>query len=153
MRPSRDETMLQLAETIAKRSTCGRRQVGCVLVDEHGRVLSMGHNGVPRGWQHCTESPCKGVGLASGSGLDQCVAVHAEQNALLFCSDVMKIQTVYVTASPCISCIKMLMNTSAFRIVFREQYPHDEARELWEHHVRHVPIIPYIKSHWEHLPA
>ena len=145
--------MLQLAETIAKRSTCSRRQVGCVLVDQHGRVLSMGHNGVPQGWQHCTDFPCKGVGLASGSGLDQCVAVHAEQNALMFCPDVMKIQTVYVTASPCISCIKMLMNTSAQRIVFRELYPHDDAAHLWKLHAGRVWPVQYNPSCWEHKPA
>lgn len=143
-RPSRDETMLRLADVIAERSTCSRRKVGCVLTDEHGRVLAMGHNGVPRGMSHCTEFRCSGAASASGTDLHLCQSVHAEQNALLFCADIMKIETVYVTASPCVVCVKMLMNTAASRIVFREEYPHHEARSLWMNHVG--------QPSWEHLP-
>ena len=58
MRPSRDATMLKLASTIAERSTCARRQVGCVLTNARGHVLSTGWNGVPAGQPHCSaESP------------------------------------------------------------------------------------------------
>lgn len=130
-RPSRDATMMRIAQTIAQRSTCVRRQVGCVMTDKHGRVVSMGHNGVAMGQPHCTNHPCPGAKLASGTGLDTCQALHAEQNALLFSPDVMKIHTCYVTASPCTSCVKLLLNTSCTRIVFLERYPHSEAKKLW----------------------
>ena len=130
-RPTREHTMLKLAATIAERSTCRRRKVGCVLVDEHGRLLSMGHNGVPMGQPHCLEHPCKGAELASGVGLDLCHAVHAEQNALLFCQDVMKIESCYVTTSCCVTCVKILLNTSCQEIVFLEEYPHADAKEMW----------------------
>jgi dCMP deaminase len=131
-RPSRDQTMLKLASTLAERSTCGRRQVGCVFTDVHGRVLSMGHNGVAKGQQHCTENPCPGASCPSGTGLDLCQAIHAEQNALMFCSDVMKIHSIYITASPCVHCVKMLLNTSAQEIHFIEEYPHGDAKKLWQ---------------------
>lgn len=125
--------MLALAKTIAKRSTCARRAVGCVLVDRDGRVLSMGHNGVACGMPHCTENPCEGATLPSGTGLDLCQAIHAEQNALMFCNDIMKIDRCFVTVSPCIHCVKMLMNTSCRKIIFAEEYAHSEqARKLWE---------------------
>ena len=130
-RPSRQETMLAIASTIAQRSTCCRRKVGCVLVDSDNRVLSMGHNGVPMKQPHCSEISCPGASLPSGTGLDQCFSVHAEQNALLFCSDVMKIYACYVTASPCITCIKMLLNTQCKIIYFSEEYPHAEAKKMW----------------------
>lgn len=130
-RPSRHETMLKLANTIAERSTCGRRQVGCVITDENGRVISMGHNGVAKGQVHCTELPCPGANCPSGTGLDLCQAIHAEQNALLFCPDVMKIHACYVTASPCVHCVKMLLNTSCQEIHFLEEYPHSDAKILW----------------------
>ena len=130
LRPSRDQTMLQLASVIAERSTCARRKVGCVCTDVHGRILAMGHNGVPRNMPHCTEMPCDGAGLASGTGLDLCLATHAEMNALVFCSDIMKIHSMYITVSPCISCVKSILNTSCQRIVFIEEYPHVEARVL-----------------------
>ena len=130
-RPSRIETMLRIAEVIAERSTCCRRRVGCVLTDKNGRVLSIGHNGVAMGQPHCTDEPCRGAHLPSGTGLDRCLALHAEQNALMFCSDIMKIDTCHVTASPCMTCVKLLLNTSCRTIVFRELYPHTEALKLW----------------------
>lgn len=130
-RPTRNDTMLELASVIARRSTCGRRQVGCVLTDAQGRVLSMGHNGVPRGHPHCTETPCPGVHCASGAGLELCSAVHAEQNALMFCPDTMRIDACYVTTAPCVHCVKMLMNTSCREIHFLEEYAHLDARKLW----------------------
>ena len=130
-RPTRDQTMLKLVHVIGERSTCARRKVGCVLADTYGRILSMGHNGVPKDAPHCTERPCDGASLQSGTGLDLCQAIHAEQNALMFCADVMKIHTAYITASPCITCVKMLLNTSCQRIVFREAYPHLEPKVLW----------------------
>lgn len=123
--------MLKLAGVIAERSTCNRRRVGCVLTDKHGRVLAIGHNGTPAGMRHCIDHPCPGVTCASGTGLDLCEAIHAETNALIFCSDIMKIDTCYVTASPCISCVKALLNSSCERIVFREKYSHPEAEQLW----------------------
>lgn len=51
---------------------------------------------------------------------------------MLQCRDVYAIHTAYVTASPCMTCIKLLLNTTCERIVFVEEYPHPEARKLWE---------------------
>ena len=64
--------------------------------------------------------------------LDACRALHAEQNALLQCPDVFKIHSAYVTASPCITCTKLLLNTSCKNVYYYNEYPHQEARELWE---------------------
>ena len=114
--------MMKIAQAISERSTCARRQVGCVLTDRNGRVLSMGHNGVPRGHHHCTERPCGGQGFASGQGLEACQAIHAEQNALMFCSDIEKIHACYVTTSPCEHCSKMLLNTGVKIIIVGSWY-------------------------------
>ncbi len=130
-RPSRDQTMMTMARTIAYRSTCARRRVGCLLTDPHGRILAAGHNGSPMGHGHCIDSPCPGAQAPSGTALEACEAVHAEQNALLFCHDPMRIDTCYCTASPCSICVKLLMNTSCRRIVFEEEYPHPIAHDLW----------------------
>ena len=123
--------MLDIAHVIAKRSTCRRRAVGCVLVDEMNRILSVGHNGVPPGVQHCTDEPCPGADAPSGHGLDLCEASHAEANALLFCGDTSKIHKVFCTVSPCLACVKLLLMTPAQCIVFEEEYPHELARERW----------------------
>jgi deoxycytidylate deaminase len=80
---------------------------------------------------------CSGACAPSGQSLDACQAIHAEQNAMLQCRDVYAIHTCYVTASPCMTCTKLLLNTSCARIVFLEEYPHHEARALWETSGRH----------------
>lgn len=75
---------------------------------------------------------CAAAYAPSGTNLDGCEAIHAESNALLQCRDVYAIDTCYVTASPCINCVKLLLNTSCRKIVYRDDYPHSTAKELWE---------------------
>jgi dCMP deaminase len=130
-RISRDEWGLRLAEATGSRGTCRRRWVGAVLTDAAGVVLSTGYNGTPRGWDHCTDVPCGGEGFASGAGLDECEAIHAEVNAVVSCPDPARIHTVYLTVSPCVPCVKMLLATRARRIVYRYGYPAPRAEELW----------------------
>ena len=141
MRPSRDEWAMQLALLTAKRATCLRRQVGCVLLNARGHVMATGYNGVASGLPHCNHHDpfcdvgfphaCSGAKASSGQDLDGCQAIHAEQNALLQCRDVYQIHTAYVTASPCVTCTKLLLNTSCERIVYLDEYPHSAARALW----------------------
>lgn len=132
-RESADHYFLRLARVTSSRGTCPRRQVGCILVDSHRRVLATGYNGVPRGLPHCSHGSqdCGGAACISGTGLDECIATHAEANALLQCSDVERIHTCYSTTSPCIQCVKLLLNTSCTRILFIDEYPHPKAKELW----------------------
>lgn len=148
-RLSRDEWALGLAWLCAKRATCLRRSVGCVLLDVRGHVLATGYNGVASGMPHCNHldaqvacetsglvystypHACPGATSASGTNLDGCQAIHAEQNALLQCRDPWAIDTAYCTTAPCMTCTKLFLNTSCRRIVFDENYPHTEARDLW----------------------
>jgi dCMP deaminase len=163
MRITKDQWAMEMALLTAKRSTCCRRHVGCVLLNEKGHVLSTGYNGVAAGIQHCNEekitrnpalydpttgrwrnpehweieyvtkfpNACEGSTSPSGTNLDSCNAIHAEQNALLQCRDVHLIHTAYVTTSPCVTCTKLLLNTSCKRIVYLEEYPQPKAMELW----------------------
>lgn len=131
MRPDKDETLLRMAWVASEQSTCVRRKVGCILVDSVGYVLATGWNGVTKGMPHCNEqAPCEGATAVSGTKLDQCLAIHAEQNALLQCRDVQRIETAYITVSPCIHCVKLLMNTSCRRLVVSFIYDL-RALELW----------------------
>ena len=86
---------------------------------------------------------CSGATAPSGTNLDGCQAIHAEQNAMLQCRDVYAIHTCYVTASPCMTCCKLLLNTGCERIVYAEEYPHSAAKDLWVGAGRL----------WEHLPS
>lgn len=129
MRPDLHTTMLAVAHILARRATCRKLAVGCVLVDGHGRILGTGYNGVPRGLPHCTEVPCGGADSPKGS--DLCEAVHAEQNALLMCRDPEQIATAYVTHAPCMRCMKMLLNTSCQHIVYSSSLIEPAALVLW----------------------
>jgi dCMP deaminase len=151
MRPSKEQYFLRIAHVVATRGTCLRRKVGCVLTNSHGHILATGYNGRPAGMWHCDQEDafdpsgyphaCTGAFAESGMELDKCEAVHAEQNALLQCRDVQEIRICYVTVSPCIHCIKMLMNTACNRIVTPKVYD-EAARQLWEQHGRTMLVIP-----------
>ena len=131
MRPTKDVTFLAMAETLALRTTCVRRGVGCVVTNARGHILSTGYNGTAAGLPHCNEGNCcQGHDLPPGQ--DHCEAIHAEMNAVLQCHDVYAIDTVYVTLSPCIRCTKALLNTSARRIVYRDNHLGPNGKELWE---------------------
>lgn len=130
---TRDAWAMAMAHITAMRSTCIRRNVGCVLLNAQGHVIATGYNGVASGRPHCNEGhPCAGSKAESGKDLDACEAIHAEQNALLQCRDVREIDTCYVTTSPCITCLKLLLNTPCKRIVFSQFYAHSESLKLWE---------------------
>ena len=113
-----DEYFMSIARVVASRSTCDRRHVGAVLVRDR-TILSTGYNGSIRGMPHCDD-----VGHMMENG--HCVAtIHAEANAIIQAArNGVKIDgaTVYVTASPCWNCFKMLANAGVSRVVFGEFY-------------------------------
>lgn len=125
-RPDWDEYFSMMALVVATRGSCCRRRVGCVLVSADKRTLSTGYNGKAAGLPNCLDIPCSGAVHGGGMCLDQCEAIHAELNALIRCTDVNLIDTVYVTCSPCVSCVNVLLGTGAKRIVFTEKYSHNE---------------------------
>lgn len=165
MRPSRDQIYLAMAKKLAERRTCARRAVGCILVDVNGDILAQGYNGVAADRPHCNEIrlrhmptddaddmvgkpeyfmpfKCEGANAPSGQNLDACQAIHAEQNAILRCKDYRAIHTAYVTASPCISCVKLLLGTPCSRIVFAEEYPQPTAKTWWTEAGREWIFLP-----------
>jgi dCMP deaminase len=108
-----------------------------MLVNKQNHILATGYNGVPAGMPHCIDEPCAGANYPSGTGLNLCQAIHAEQNALLQCRNINEVYTAYVTASPCVNCLRLLLNTSCERIVFAEEYPHPESQQMWARMGRH----------------
>jgi len=117
-RLSWDEYFMSIAEMVAKRSTCPRKSVGAVIVKAH-QILSTGYNGSIRGMPHCTEVGCD---MENG----HCVAtIHAEANALIQAARygvAVDGAAIYVTASPCWNCFKLLANAGIQRIVYKEFY-------------------------------
>lgn len=127
-RPSWDEYFMEVAELAARRSTCLRRNVGAVVVLDK-RIIATGYNGAPRRIMHCEErGGClrEKMGIPSGERHELCMALHAEQNAIIQAASMgqsIEGATIYVTHQPCVICAKMIINAGIRRIVVREGYP------------------------------
>lgn len=107
------------------------------------QALNIMHKDQCVGFRIKHDQACPGHDSPSGTNLDACQAIHAEQNALLQCKDIYDIETCYCTASPCMTCTKLLLNTSCKRIVFFSEYPAPGAKDLWISSGREW--IPYSK--------
>ncbi len=135
-RPTVDEYFMEIAEVVAKRSTCLRNHVGAVIVRDK-RILSTGYNGAPRNLEHCLDIGCmrEQQNIASGTMHEICRAVHAEQNAIIQSAlhgVSIEDATLYCTHQPCILCAKMIINSKIKRVVFNNNYPDTEALRFFE---------------------
>lgn len=136
-RISWDEYFMEMAELAAKRSTCLRRQVGAVVVQDR-HVIATGYNGAPSGVPHCTDmGRCyrEEHHIPSGERHELCRALHAEQNAIIQAATLAQSiegATMYITTQPCIICAKMIINAGIKRIVVKEGYPDEMAVEMLE---------------------
>jgi dCMP deaminase len=133
-RPSWDEYFIEMAQAVARRSTCLRRSVGAVLVRDR-RILATGYNGAPAGLPHCRDVGCQRdkLGVASGERQEICRGLHAEQNAIIqgaLHGVSLKGSVVYCTTQPCVTCAKMLINAGVKRIVYLGDYPDPLARQM-----------------------
>ncbi len=113
-----EQYFMNIAKVVATRSTCDRKHVGAVIV-RNRTILSTGYNGSIRGMPHCDE-----VGHLMENG--HCVAtIHAEANAVLQAAKngvMIDNAEVYITASPCWNCFKMLANAGVKKILYGEFY-------------------------------
>lgn len=110
-----DARYLRMARIWAENSYCKRRQVGALLV-KNNMIISDGYNGTPTGFENDCESP---------DNTSKPYVLHAEANAI---SKVAKSHnssdgsTLYVTASPCIECAKLIIQSGIKRVVYAEEY-------------------------------
>lgn len=127
----KDKQYLELCFSAAKIfSTCGKKKYAAVLVDKDDHIVGIGYNGGPRGFQHCDEGGCprfKEMSL-SGSNYDNCIAVHAEANALLHSDYSSKPTKLYVNGPPCFSCAKLVANSTIEEVY----YVKDESYFEWK---------------------
>ncbi len=134
LRPSWDEYFTNIANQVATRSTCLRRQVGAVIVKEK-RILATGYNGAPSGLEHCLTKGClrEQLGIPSGEHQELCRGLHAEQNAIIQAAlhgVQLNDAIIYSTHKPCVMCSKMIINAGLKSIRYVEGYPDKLADEL-----------------------
>ena len=110
-----DDKYMQMAAIWASNSYCKRRQVGALLVKDR-MIISDGYNGTPSGFENICEDE---------NGVTKPYVLHAEANAI---SKVAKSAnsaegaTLYVTASPCVECAKLIIQSGIKRVVYRDEY-------------------------------
>ncbi|MBK7395952.1 MAG: dCMP deaminase family protein [Myxococcales bacterium] len=125
-RASWDDYFMNIAREVATRATCDRKHVGAVIVRDRS-ILATGYNGSIGGLPHCDE---EGHMMEDG----HCVrTIHAEANAIIQAArNGVRIDAagIYVTASPCFGCFKMIANAGLRRIVFGEFYRDQRIFEL-----------------------
>jgi dCMP deaminase len=123
IRPSFDDIYMELAENLARRSHCVKAQVGAVLTKDT-RIVSLGYNGPPAGTHNCDEVwPEEGCPRDSKGSCS--LALHAEQNAILYASkNNVSIEgaTLYVTLSPCIACARVIFTTGIRKVFYLHSY-------------------------------
>ncbi len=120
-----DLRYLRMARIWAENSYCTRRQVGCLVVKDK-MIISDGYNGTPSGFENVCEDE---------AGLTKPYVLHAEANAitkLARSSNNSDGATLYVTASPCIECAKLIIQSGIKRVVYGEQYRLHDGLDLLE---------------------
>ncbi len=123
MKPSYEEIYMELAEKLALRSHCVKAQVGAVLTKDT-RIVSLGYNGPPAGTHNCDQE-WPGEGCARDSKGSCSLALHAEQNAILYAvknNTTIDGSTLYVTLSPCIACARVIYTMGIKRVYYKNSY-------------------------------
>ncbi len=118
-----DERYMRMARIWAENSYCQRRKVGALLVKDK-MIISDGYNGTPSGFENCCEDE---------NNNSKPYVLHAEANAI---SKVARSNnssegaTLYVTASPCMECAKLIIQSGIKRVVYGEEYRIMDGLEL-----------------------
>ena len=120
-----DQRYLEMARIWAKNSYCTRRQVGALVV-KNNMIISDGYNGTPSGFENVCEDD---------NGVTKPYVLHAEANAitkLARSNNNSDGATIYITASPCIECSKLIIQSGIRRVVYGEKYRLMDGIELLE---------------------
>jgi dCMP deaminase len=134
-RLSWDQYFMTITRQVAERSTCTRAKVGAVIVRDKN-ILATGYNGAPAGMPHCTDVGCLIYESKTPNGdIEQnCFrTIHAEMNAIAQAAKngaSIKEGAIYITHTPCIHCLKVLVNTGIKEIYYERAYKLHTLEEL-----------------------
>ena len=132
-RPDWDEYFLDIAKSVGRRATCLRRRYGAIIVKDK-IIISTGYNGSPRGEANCIDTGIcerERLKVPKGERYELCVAVHAEQNAIINADPVkMEGSTIYIagfnvadnsiaSGEPCKLCRRMIKNARISKVVYQ----------------------------------
>ena len=118
-----DKAYLEMATVWARNSYCKRRQVGALIVKDR-MIISDGYNGTPTGFENVCEDE---------NGVTKPYVLHAEANAITKVAksgNSSEGATLYVTASPCVECAKLIIQAGIRRVVYKDSYRLNDGIEL-----------------------
>lgn len=148
-RPGWDDYFLGIAQAVAARADCSRRQIGAILVNKNNRHRGSGYNGGPSKGLSCLKGECprgRSNTVAPGSSYDTgdgvCVAIHAEQNLIM--DTTMEERTggtIYITDAPCEGCFRMITGSGVVRVVWPtgERYKYGDTWFDGDHWTKALP--------------
>jgi dCMP deaminase len=145
-RPSWHQYFLTITRQVAERSTCTRAKVGAVIVRDKN-ILATGYNGAPAGLPHCTELGCLVYTSRTPTGEleENCFrTIHAEINAIAQAAKngaSIRDADIYITHTPCIHCLKVLINTGIRRIFYEHDYKTHTLSEILRHSGVHLERV------------
>jgi dCMP deaminase len=134
-RPTWHQYFLTITRNVAERSTCTRAKVGAVIVRDKN-ILATGYNGAPAGMPHCLDVGCLVYSSRTPSGEveENCFrTIHAEINAIAQAAKngaSIRDADIYITHTPCIHCVKVLINTGIRRIFYEREYKRATIEDL-----------------------
>ena len=141
---------MRIAQLVAERSTCNRAKVGCVIVKDRS-IIATGYNGAPSGLPHCLDVGCLIYRSTTPDGTveENCFrTIHAEINAIAQAAkngNAIDGASIYVTHTPCIHCLKVIINVGMKRIYYSIPYKVQTIEEMIRLsgvELIHVPVSP-----------
>lgn len=132
----RDHLYMKMARTWAENSYCVRRQVGALMVKEN-MIISDGFNGTPSGFENVCEDE---------NNVSKPYVLHAEANAITKIArsnNSSNGATIYITASPCMECSKLIIQSGIKRVVYGEKYRLMDGVELLKRAGIQVDFMPF----------
>jgi dCMP deaminase len=155
-RPDRGEYLMSIAVDQAARCSCRKTPVGAIIARDD-RIISTGYNGTITGFTNCVDGGCPRCmdsAVPSGTQLDRCICVHAEQNALLAAARFgvpVERAVSWVTNEPCLECTKALIQAKIAEVWYWKPYPlQAESQQLRDEMRRHArsSSLPTEFSPW-----
>ena len=151
-RPERGEYLMSIAVDQAARCNCRKTPVGAIIARDD-RIIATGYNGTIAGFTNCIDGGCprcEDPAVPSGTQLDRCICVHAEQNALLTAARFgVRVEgaACWVTTEPCLDCTKQLIQAELAEVYYWKAYdlPNTESQALREAMRNHAKDVTTFK--------
>jgi len=126
------KTYMDVAESFAKLSSAVRLQVGAIVVKDD-RIISIGYNGMPSGWDNCCEDTVHHHDIGTCTSTTKAEVLHAESNAVAKLAKSGESglgATIFVTHAPCIDCAKLVYQSGIDTVYYKNDYRSTQGLEF-----------------------